>query len=411
VPTALVLVQNPVTHDARVLRAAAVLRDVGYEPVIVGSVEPGAREAELEIEEFRVLRLLGRLATARDRLRQSGSGDRATGAADRRSAKPARAFLRRLAVTLMFNAEGIALAYRLSPALVHANDYPTMWIALAAKLLRRSRVVYDAHELWPDQGRPEWRPWQLACEWLFVHLADATVAANSGISDTIASRYRVAPPAVVRNVPERVLDAPPSGEGLRAGNPPLAVHAGTMTAERGIEFAIEALALVPGLRLRLIGGSSDAYRAELQSHAVAAGVADRVEHRPPVARGDVADAVAAADFGLILTQPTCHNNVLSLPNKLFEYAAAGLPILASDLPLISQLVRGEQLGETVPPTDVQAIAEAMQRLADPERNAELRTRVRSFAERASWTEERRVLEEVYASVGAPRPRREATAAS
>lgn len=410
-PTALVLVQNPVTHDARVLRAAGVLRDVGYEPVIVGSVEPGARETELEIEGFRVVRLLGRFATARDRLRQHAARDPAPGAADGQSARPARAFLRRLAVTLLFNAEGIALAYRLSPALVHANDYPTMWIALAAKLLRRSKVVYDAHELWPDQGRPEWRPWQLACEWLFVHLADATVAANSGISDTIARRYRMAAPVVVRNVPKQVLESPPRGEGARAGNSPLAVHAGTMTPERGIEFAIEALASVPGLRLRLIGGSSDEYRAELDSHAVAAGVADRVEHRPPVAPDDVAEAVAVADFGLILTQPTCLNNVLSLPNKLFEYAAAGLPILAGDLPLIGTLVREEQLGETVPPTDVQAIAEAMRRLADPERNAELRERVRSFAERETWTEERRLLEEVYALLGAPRSRREATAAS
>ena len=58
------------------------------------------------------------------------------------------------------------------------------------------------HELWPDRnGRPEWRPWLLACERLFVRLADATITTSPGYAELIARRYRVLPPVVVRNIP------------------------------------------------------------------------------------------------------------------------------------------------------------------------------------------------------------------
>src|SRR5204863_6460443 len=80
---------------------------------------------------------------------------------------------RRLAVTGAYYVLGAALVRRERPGLVHANDYNTMWIGIAAKLLRGSRVVYDCHELWADRnGRPEWRPWLVASEFLFMRAAD-----------------------------------------------------------------------------------------------------------------------------------------------------------------------------------------------------------------------------------------------
>ena len=279
---------------------------------------------------------------------------------------------------------------------MHANDYDTMWVGVAAKLLRRSRLVYDSHEMWPDQGRPEWRPWLLASELIFVRVADARVAANPAISDTIARRYRVPAPVVVRNIPEHVVESPAPAEGLRAGREPLAVYVGGLVPGRGIEEAIEALAAVPGLRLRLMGQSGDGYRAELERRAAEAGVAERIEFRPPVEPTAVADTIAGADLGILLTQPTCLNNELSLPNKLFEYVAAGIPLVASELPVIGAILREEGIGEAVPPADVEAIAQAMRRLSEPEHNAEARERVRAYAERTTWAQERLRLEDVYA---------------
>jgi glycosyltransferase involved in cell wall biosynthesis len=402
---ALILVSNTVTHDSRVLREAATLGDLGFDVLIAGVVSGDEQEIELRVNDIRVIRLtrveslkrlLRKLAESRSGV-PAGEQSAAVTATGRPGARRF-ALIRRLIVVSAYYLQGAALVRRTSPAIVHANDYDTMWIGIAAKLLRGSRLVYDSHELWPDQGQPQWRPWLLACEWLFVRAADATVAANPAIAETMAQRYRVPPPIVVRNVPERMARPPARAEGLRAGESPVAVYVGSLTPERGIEQTIEALALVPDLRLRFMGYGSDDYRGQLDNLATEVGVADRIEYRPPVEPAAVADTIASADMGIVLTQPTCVNNVRSLPNKLFEYAAAGLPIVGSDLPVIGTLLREEGIGEAVPPDDVAAIAEAMRRLADPDRNAEVRASIRSFGERVNWEQERRVLEGVYGSL-------------
>ena len=403
-PRALILVCNTATDDSRVFREAATLRGLGFDVLIAGVVSTEEQRTELRLNGFRVIRLTPVESTRRFLRRRRESRSQAyskesdsagpTTGARRKLGAP-----RRLIIASAYYLQGIALVRRLSPSVVHANDYNTMWIGVAAKLLRGSRLVYDAHELWPDRyQRPEWRPWLLLGEWLFVRLADANLTVSPGCAEVMARRYRVAPPIVVRNVPERVLTSPPPAERLRdARGAPLAVYVGGLVSGRGIEETIEALPAAPDLRLVLMGRGQDAYRARLERLAAELGVADRVEYRPPVEPAEVVEAISGAEMGLSLIQPICLSNVLSLPNKLFEYTAAGLPVVASDLPVLGAVVREEGIGEAVPPDDIEAIAKAMRDLAEPQRNAEVRERVRSFAEQVTWERERRILESVYAS--------------
>jgi glycosyltransferase involved in cell wall biosynthesis len=300
---------------------------------------------------------------------------------------------RRNALTLAYYLQGVRLVWRSAPTVVHANDYNTMWIALAAKLLRGSRVVYDSHELWPDRnGRPELRAWLIASEALFLRAADATITTSPGYAEAIAKRYRVRPPIVVRNIPER---APETAEPSPQNADYVGVYLGGLMPGRGLEEAIDALARVPSLRLRLIGPGGEGYRAGLAAHAASVGVGDRVGIEDPVAPARVLGALAGASFGLMLIQPVCRSYELTLPNKLFEYAAAGVPILSSDLPVIGRVVREEGLGEVVAPGDPAQIAAGMSRLLDPDRRANLQKRVIAYAIRESWAAERRILEDVY----------------
>jgi glycosyltransferase involved in cell wall biosynthesis len=165
---------------------------------------------------------------------------------------------------------------------------------------------------------------------------------------------------------------------------------------RGLEPAIEALAGVPGLRMALVGPGAESYRGRLLALAERAGVADRVELRAAVAPDDVVAAVQGASFGLMLIEPVCRSYELTLPNKLFEYAAAGVPMLAGDLPVIGALVRRHDLGEAVSPADVGQVAAAMRRLLEPDRNRELRRQVAAFAAGNTWAREREALSAVYA---------------
>jgi glycosyltransferase involved in cell wall biosynthesis len=394
---ALLLVRNGVRHDARVLRAAHVLRDDGY-AVLIAGVETGAAPAGRErVEGLDVVRLPGTLRRRRGASPVTTPAAAATpGAAVRdpgRTAWTAGAAIRRTARAAAYarGAIGVARAWR--PDLVHANDHNTMWPALAIGTATGARVLYDSHELWTDRnGRPEWRPGLLAAEALFVRAADGVITASPGYSQALADRHRVPRPAVVRNIP-RAAPRPP--EPPVPDGPPEIVYVGGLMRGRGLELAIEALALLPGARLRLVGPGSDRYAAELRTRATAAGVADRVTFAGAVPPGAVVAAAAGARVGLALIEPVCRSYELTLPNKLFEYVHAGIPVLSGPVPVLAGVVREHGLGAVSASLDIGDVAAAVRGLLDGDAWAAARARAIAYAQANTWDGEREQLRAAY----------------
>jgi glycosyltransferase involved in cell wall biosynthesis len=417
---AAVVVRNTASHDARVLRCARTLRSLGYDTVVLAVTSEEERAPRGMAQGIPIVRIAPRVPLPRAaRLlrrqagRGGGGGDGAGplegdggATAARRLGPLARAY--RLLRTLSYYRRGIAAVRRLRPRIVHCNDYNTMWIGVAAKLLLGSALVYDSHELWADRnGRSEPRWWLLACETLFLRIADRNLATSPGHAGELARRHRVAPPRVVRNVAER---AAPNGNGAmpgcEPGGRPTLVYVGALTTRRGLEQAIEALPAAPGVTLRFLGPGPAPYRRLLHELAEERGVAERVELPLPVAPHEVVAAITPATAGLALIQPTPRSYALSLPNKLFEYVAAGLPVLASDVPTIRSFVDGNGVGLIAPPADRAEIARAMLEIAEPARNAGLRAAVRETASRLSWEREAEGLKQAYGealtAAGGPR---------
>jgi glycosyltransferase involved in cell wall biosynthesis len=434
----ILLVRNGVDHDARVLRAARVAeRTLAATALVVGVATAASPAGTATVEGVSVLRLparppgsrppglelLGKWLRGRSRGRRASLLDTAqpTHAAPtkRPSERPRLATTsapgeppqpaamgapsltlagraRRIISGLSFSLQALALAHRARPELVHANDWNTMWTGLFIKYSSGSRLVYDSHELWADRnGRWEWRPWLLACEALFVRAADEVLTSSPGYADALAARYRIPRPVVVRNIPERppTTSPPPAPRG--EPTTPLVVYVGGLMPGRGIEQMIDALPLLSGVRLRAVGPGAPHFRASLLARARAAEVLDRVELCQPVAPAEVGGALAEASAGLCLIQPICRSYELSLPNKLFEYAAAGVPVLASDLPVIAALVRVEGLGEVAPAGDPRAIAASLRRLLEPERRRLAAQQAQAFAAAHGWAGDAHTLEGVY----------------
>jgi glycosyltransferase involved in cell wall biosynthesis len=410
----LLLVRNGVSHDARVLRAARVAQGtLGGGTLVVGVATAPAHAGRTSVEGVQVLRL-----SARARARRQRGHARATPLphAEATSVPPAeatprrphprnisrptggpargltwRARARRILSGVLFAWQALLVARRERPALVHANDWNTMWCGLTIKLTCGARLVYDSHELWADRhGRWEQRWWLLMSEALFVRLADEVLTASPGYADVLAKRYRIARPSVIRNIPH----GPPATISQPQA-PPLAVYVGGLMPGRGLEQTIDALALAPAIRLRAIGPGSPRYRASLLERAAALGIEDRVELACPVPPAMVAEVLACATAGLCLIQPVCRSYELTLPNKLFEYAAAGVPVLVSDLPVIAAVVRTEGLGEVVPCANPRGIAAGLERLVEAERWSEAARCSHAFAKANDWGGESRALALVY----------------
>jgi glycosyltransferase involved in cell wall biosynthesis len=78
----------------------------------------------------------------------------------------------------------------------------------------------------------------------------------------------------------------------------------------------------------------------------------------------LADYTASADLGIILAQNVCMNVYFSLPNKLFEYLSAGLPVVCSNFPEFQKIVVNDGVGLAVDPTNPHAIADAINKILD-----------------------------------------------
>lgn len=417
--TALIILRAPGAHDSRVMREAGTLRELGYRPLILGVVSEQVRELRTVQDGTPIIRLAptSPFAWIRSLMRRSGPAPTPTPSAAGGEEAPlmtAAIRLHRWLRTLDFYRHAIGVVRRTRPALIHCNDYNTMWVGVAARAMGGIAVVYDSHELWPDRNlRPEPRWWLLACEALFVRCAHGTITASPGYADVMARRHRITKPKVVRNIPaSRSGDAAGRATGpVRASsgnNHSLALYVGALTSGRGLETSIKAMALVPGARLRLVGPGRDDYRAGLVELARREGVAERVEFAGAVPPQKLLDTISTACVGLALIQPVCLSYRMSLPNKLFEYVAAGVPVLGSDLPAIGPLVREYEIGLVAQPDQVADVASKLSEMLEPRRNDAFRVATRKAAQRLNWDRESRLLVDAYveaAAAAGQRPRR------
>jgi glycosyltransferase involved in cell wall biosynthesis len=252
----------------------------------------------------------------------------------------------------------------------HLHDPHLIPVGIALKRAGAA-VVYDSHEDAPKQAvsvdsaralapRAQREIWS-ALEWLaFKHL-DAFVAATPAI----ARRFPPARTAVVRNVP--LLEEFASS--LNGASLPYqerdarVIYAGGISAGRSIREMVDMVELLPadlGARLVIMGAFSK-HRPELESEVRAKPGWSDVEYCGLRPRAEMVEQLVRSRVGLVLFHPL-PNHFEAMPNKLFEYMAAGLPIVASDFPLWRDLLSRIGCGLLVDPMDPQSIAGAVEYL-------------------------------------------------
>ncbi len=371
------IVLNPFTHDARVTKEAAALAGEGFQVTVNALWAAGLPEREVSPHGFHVRRI---------RLR-AREGRRVPFAAWAE-------LLPRFASALRAQ----------SPQVIHAHDLNALIPAWLAAHLSRAALVYDAHELFVEQhppGRPH-HPWRKAAwrriEAALIRRSAAVFTVSPSIASELAARYGVPRPPVVRNCPA-LAPLPEPGALLSwleiPPQTPVLMFQGALVAGRGLETCLRALPHLPQAVLVYLGDGP--LRPSLLSLAAELNVASRV-HLPGAAPMDQLQALARdAAIGLCLTENTCLNHYYSLPNKLFEYLMAGVPVLASDFPDMRQVVLESRAGAVAYPANPQAITAALQSLlASPQTLADMARAARLAAEqRHHWQAEARPIMDFY----------------
>lgn len=283
----------------------------------------------------------------------------------------------------------------------HFHDPELLPYGLILKLTTRAKTVYDSHECYPEDIRnKEWLPRPIrvpvarAYEWLedlAVKHLDLVVAATPYIHkrfERIAKRV-----VTVNNYPKlgeftpQGLDTPDS---TRDG----VCYVGAISEIRGILPFLDALDHTdPRVKVYIAGSfANEAIRHVVYSHPNWC----RVEYFGQVSRAQIRDIYQRSFAGIVnfLRAP---NHEFSQPNKLFEYMAAGLPVVASDFPLWKDIVEPTACGLTVVPDSAAAIANAINLLHRDRTTAHAmgRSGASAIATQYSWEQESIKLVNAY----------------
>ena len=248
--------------------------------------------------------------------------------------------------------------------IIHANDLDMLGAGVLLRLCWRGALIYDAHELFADQSstiRPTTRTWLIAWERLLIRHTTKVVTVGTCIATELARRYHVAMPVVVANCPPRSTLAQPVRD-VPLGRPVRLVYQGIYDIERGLEELVSAMCHVRGAELYLRGYG--ALEPTLKRIICENGLDDVVKLLPPVAPKDLVDALREMDVGVGALQDKALNNRYCLPNKVFEYMAAGLALGLSDLPELRNIVSTYETGVVFDQSDPRAIAAQLQRFVD-----------------------------------------------
>jgi len=262
--------------------------------------------------------------------------------------------------------------------------------------LKRKPFLFEVRDLWPafaiDVGILKNGLLIRLSLWLERFLyrhADRIVVNSPGFVDHIQSRVARKQGAVdIRVIPNGVdpqmFDPYATGMAFRQNyglqGKFICMYAGAHGMSNDLGVALEAAKLLeayPQIIIALVGDGKD--KPALQTQAAERGLKN-IAFLPPVPKNEMVEALAAADACFAILKPIPMYATV-YPNKVFDYMAAGRPVILAIDGVIRQVVERAHCGFFVPPGDPQALAEAIRQLADaPEQAQQMGLRGRAYVE-------------------------------
>ena len=310
--------------------------------------------------------------------------------------------LRRTYPSFWRRARQLLLAVRAD--VYHAHDLDTLWPAVRAAGRRGVPLVYDSHEFWTEQsslvGRTTIRTFWRQLEKRLVGRVHRVITVSDSIASALQARYGLRAVTVLRNLPQY---RPPENSdrirdrlGLPPGQP-IVLYQGGFLTDNGLTEQIQAAAQFGEAAFVLLGdGPCEAMlRCQVRENRLE----QRVFFIPRVPFSELHSYTCSADLGLCLIKGTGQSFYHSMPNKLFEYLMAGLPVLASDFPEMRRVIHETGAGAVTDPCDRAAVGRLVRELLDDrDRRQACRQAALKAAHRFNWEREAHRLIDLYANL-------------
>ena len=354
----IISVTNDLSTDRRALKVAHSCHNNGYEVLLIGRKLKNSPPLYLPFK-YKRMRLIFN-----------------------RSVLFYAAYNIRLFFLLLFSKSDILLS----------NDTDTLPANFLASKIRRKKLVFDAHELFPEVPELAHRPktkyiWQKIEDSIFPRLKHCYTVCQS-IADYYNQKYNINM-KVVRNVPHT--SVPVNEKLLHYSNRKIILYQGAVNIGRGLEWVIDAMPFVENVVLVIIGDGD--ILNELKERVKNLQLEEKVVFLGRISGAELHKYTPSADLGLCLLENRGLNYYYSLPNRIFDYLHAGVPVLATDFPEIANIVKTLSTGMLVNHYEPEYLAEVINDFFikgfDARRFAEI-------AKEFCWEEEEKVMLNIIA---------------
>lgn len=308
---------------------------------------------------------------------------------------------------LEFTIKCLRRLIRYNPRIIHCLNINTLPIGVISKLVlrKKSKLVYDSKELWSDPSHKHLKSgWVYSIGSFFekqlIKFVDQVIMTSPGHAMVLQRNYMIPKPLIIRNIPENspILENKDLlKDEVIPKNSKIIVYVGVIGPGRGLISLLHAMTRLNSETILILLGYG-ILKQDIPNLVQKLNLSGRVLMPSPVPPDQVIQAISFADIGVAPIENICESYFQCLPNKVFEYLLAGLPIAVSNFPEMSKLVKEHQVGEVFDPESPDDIASAINKvLNNQEKYAALKRNVKKFSMNNHWDIEVKKLLNLYAS--------------
>lgn len=371
------LVFNPFTNDSRVLKEATSLSKKNFNVTVVAHGSKNLPMQEFLSDDILVNRL---------------------SCLDRKSAGT----FGKIKAYLDYARKSVQFARHQD--ILHCNDLNTLPIGVVVKLFfnRDVKIVYDAHEYEindrPDEGKLSVKL-KYFLEKALIRYADRVITVSNAIADEYVKLYDIPKPALVLNTPPykevEKKDLFRETFGITKERA-IFLYQGGLSRGRGIEILLDAFMQLndekekcraPVVVFMGYGPLEEKVKKAAEEY-------ENIYFHPAVSPDVLLNYTSSADFGISLIEDICLSYRYSLPNKMFEYLMADLPVIISNLPEMRRIVEKNRVGVVAEQNSMEGLKKAVEEAMKLDKE-EFRENIQRVKKTYNWEAQEKILLKVY----------------